>query len=180
MTEEEFSQIDRYISKEKQISNQTPWVVINHPNRVESIIQLVDGNIIETEFSFRGSVNNNVRSLDESWGELKLFFKNKSNQKIWISRISYNPQHNHTNAKLDGFDWSLQSLKKGVCLLYKWEQRKQSLMLGRGEENAPATPLPEVKNFETFINTFKEYLNIKGNIKLPELSQEMPLFTNGE
>ena len=27
---------------------------------------------------------------------------------------------------------------------------------------------------------FKEYLNIKGNIKLPELSQEMPLFTNGE
>ena len=96
MTEEEFSQIDRYISKEKQISNQTPWVVINHPNRVESIIQLVDGNIIETEFSFRGSVNNNVRSLDESWGELKLFFKNKSNQKIWISRISYNPQHNMT------------------------------------------------------------------------------------
>ena len=174
-TEDEYKKIDDYIQKEKQISLQSEWVVINNSRRVESVIQLTDGNFIEVEFSFTGSVNKNALSLDDTWGELKLFYSNKSKETLWVSRISYNPIKNHTNCKLDNFKWSLRRLNKGICRLYRWEERKEALKNGMTEENAPATPLPEIKTFNAFIKAFKDYLHITGEIKLPILSPELPL-----
>ena len=147
----------------------------NNERRVESIIQLYDGNIIEVEFSFRGSVNKNALSLDNTRGELKLFYNNKNKETLWVSRISYNPVRNHTNCRLDNFKWSLKKLDKGVCRLYRWEERKEALKKGLQEENAPATPLLEIKTFEHFIKAFKDYLHITGEIKLPVLSPELKL-----
>ena len=174
-TDDEYRKIDEYIKKEKQIQSQSGWVVINNERRLESIIQLIDGNIIEVEFSFRGSINKNSPTLDNTRGELKLLYSNKNKETLWISRISYNPVRNHTNCKLDNFQWSLKRLKKGVCRIYKWEDRKESLRNGMAEENAPATPLPEIKTFDAFIKAFKDYLHITGEIKLPVLSPELPL-----
>lgn len=174
-TEDEYKKIDDYIQRNKQIQSQSEWVVINNERRIESVIQLTDGNIIEVEFSFRGSVNKNAPTLDDTWGELKLLYSNKNKETLWVSRISYNPVKNHTNCKLENFEWSLRQLKKGVCRLYKWENRKEALKNGMTEENAPATPLPEIKTFDAFIKTFKDYLHITGEIRLPVLSPELKL-----
>lgn len=66
-------------------------------------------------------------------------------------------------------------MEKGICRLYKWNDRKKALKNGMGEENAPAIPLPEIQTFEDFIKVFKDYLHITGEIKLPILSPELPL-----
>ena len=169
-TDDEYKKIDAYIEKNKEIKSQTEWVVINNERRLESIVQLVDGNVLDIEFSFRGSVSKNALTLDKTRGELKLLYRTKSKEMLWVS-----PSKNHTNCRLKNFDWSLKRLEKGVCRLYKWNDRKEALKNGLAEEHAPAIPLPEIKTFDAFIKTFKDYLHITGNINSPVLSPELPL-----
>ena len=107
-TDDEYKKIDAYIEKNKEIKSQTEWVVINNERRLESIVQLVDGNVLDIEFSFRGSVSKNALTLDKTRGELKLLYRTKSKEMLWVSRISYNPSKNHTNCRLKNFDWSLK------------------------------------------------------------------------
>lgn len=170
MTEDEYQKIDDYISRPKKIEAQSEWKALNNLNQLETVIQLNDGNVIEAKFSFRGAVNPNARNLDVAWGDLKLFYRTDDRQNLWVTRIKYNPRKNHSNCKLDGFEWSLKKLRYGVCRIYKWEDRKKALKLNFGEERAPATPLADIHTFEAFIEYFKNYLNISGEIKLPTVT----------
>lgn len=77
-TDDEYKKIDAYIEKDKKIQSQTDWVEINNEKRIESIVHLIDGNFIDINFSFRGSVNKNALTLDNTRGELKLLYSAKS------------------------------------------------------------------------------------------------------
>lgn len=179
MTEDEYLKIDSYIATPKQIVSQGEWKTTNNKNQIDTVIQLDDGNEIVASFSFFGSVNSVAVNLDLTWADFKLIYKTSSRQGLWITRIRYNPQKSHTNCLLENFEWSLKTLKKGVCRIYEWEHRKHALKKGLGEERAPAIPLPEIHTFEAFVEYFKNYLNITGEIQTPNVSADLFSFEGG-